>query len=139
MVDNTDNFVFKLNAAGSALAYSTYLGGTDNDSARGIAVDAAGQRVRDGRDAVGRLPDHGGRRSAEPCGGDYDMFVTKLNPTGSALVYSTFLGGTAVDNGERVAVDAAATPTCSASPARPTSRRHRERSTRRPTAASTRR
>ena len=38
--------------------------------------------------------------------GNYDIFVTKLNATGSALVYSTFLGGTQVDNGERVAVDA---------------------------------
>ena len=59
--DNTDGFVFKLNAAGSALAYSTYLGGTEYDAPRGIAVDGVRQRLRDRRDAVGRLPDHGRR------------------------------------------------------------------------------
>ena len=59
--DNTDGFVFKLNAAGSALTYSTYLGGTEYDAPRGIAVDGVRQRLRDRRDPVGRLPDHRGR------------------------------------------------------------------------------
>ena len=95
----------KLNAAGSALVYSTFLGGTDIDDARGIAVDGGGQRLRHRRDAVGELPDDRRRLSADRRGA-YDVFVTKLNAAGTALVYSTFLGGTQVDNGERIAVDA---------------------------------
>ena len=86
---------FKLNAAGSALVYSTYLGGTDIDSPRGIAVDGSRQRVRDRRDASRATSRRRRARSAARARGEYDMFVTKLNPTGSALVYSTFLGGTA--------------------------------------------
>ncbi len=105
VVDNTDSFVFKLNAAGSALSYSTYLGGTDIDSARGIAVDAAGSAYVTGETLSNDFPTTAGAVS-RTLRGDDDVFVTKLNPTGSALSYSTFLGGTAVDNGERIAVDA---------------------------------
>ena len=59
-IDNTDGFVFKLNAAGSQLTYSTYLGGgADIDSPRGIAGRRSRKRVRRRRDAVQRLPDDG--------------------------------------------------------------------------------
>ncbi len=91
-VDNTDNFVFKLNAAGSALAYSTYLGGTDYDAARGIAVDGSGNAYVAGETLSGDFPTTAGAFDRTR-GGEYDMFVTKLNTTGSALVYSTFIGG----------------------------------------------
>ena len=103
-IDNTDNFVFKLNAAGSALTYSTYLGGTDYDAARGIAVDASGNAYVSGETLSADYPTTAGAFDRTR-GGQYDMFVTKLNTTGSALVYSTFLGGAAVDNGGRVTVD----------------------------------
>ncbi len=102
--DNTDNFVFKLNAAGSALAYSTYLGGTDYDAARGIAVDSGGNAYVTGETLSGDYPTTAGAFDRTR-GGQYDMFLTKLNPTGSALAYSTFIGGTAVDNGDHVALD----------------------------------
>ena len=99
--DNTDGFVFKLNAAGSALVYSTYLGGTDIDDAarhrggrRRATPTSPARRCR----ATSRRPP---ARSAARSAAQYDMFVTKLNPAGSALAYSTFLGGTQVDNGER--------------------------------------
>ena len=102
--DNYDAFVAKLNATGSALLYSTYLGGTDIDDARGIAVDSAGNAYVTGETVSLDFPTTAG--SFQPTSkGSYDVFVTKLNPTGSALVYSTFLGGAAVDNGERIAVD----------------------------------
>ena len=103
--DNTDGFVTKLNATGSALVYSTYLGGTDYDSPRGIAVDAGGNAYVIGETLSADFPTTAGafRRTSA---GSYDIFVTKLNATGSALAYSTFLGGAQVDNGERVAVDA---------------------------------
>ena len=93
-VDNTDNFVFKLNAAGSALAYSTYLGGTDYDAARGIAVDGSGNAYVAGETLSADFPTTAGAFDRTR-GGEYDMFVTKLNTTGSALVYSTFIGGAA--------------------------------------------
>src|SRR4029077_14620415 len=92
-------------ATGSALVYSTYLGGTEYDSPRGIAVDAGGNAYVAGETLSADFPTSAGafRRTYS---GNYDMFVTKLDATGSALAYSTFVGGTQVDNGERVAVDA---------------------------------
>src|SRR4051812_24634424 len=102
--DNTDGFVTKLNATGSALVYSTYLGGTEYDSPRGIAVDAGGRAYITGETLSPDFPTTTGafRRSYS---GNYDIFVTKLNASGSTLAYSTFIGGTQVDNAERVAVD----------------------------------
>jgi hypothetical protein len=106
-VDNTDGFVFKLNAAGSALVYSTYLGGgSDIDSPRGIAVDGGGNAYVVGETNSIDFPTTAGAFSRSQRG-DGDMFVTKLNSTGSALVYSTYLGGTTVDNGANITVDSA--------------------------------
>ena len=104
--DVTDGFVFKLNAAGSALTYSTFLGGTDIDSPRAIAVDGAGSAFVTGEVYSNDFPTTAGafRRTMA---GQIDMFVTKLNATGSALTYSTYLGGTQVDNGSSIKVDAA--------------------------------
>ncbi len=102
--DNTDGFVFKLNSTGSGLSYSTYLGGTDIDSPRGIAVDGSGNAYVTGETSSRDFPTTAGAFSRTHQG-EYDMFVTKLNPAGSALTYSTFLGGTLVDDGQRVAVD----------------------------------
>ena len=103
--DVTDGFVFKLNAAGSALTYSTFLGGTDIDSPRAIAVDGAGSAFVTGEVYSNDFPTTAGafRRTMA---GQIDMFVTKLNATGSALTYSTYLGGTQVDNGSSIKVDA---------------------------------
>jgi len=104
-VDNTDGFVFKLNASGSALVYSTYLGGgTDIDSPRGIAVDGGGNAYVVGETNSIDFPTTAGAFSRVQRG-DGDMFITKLNPTGSALAYSTYLGGTTVDNGSNITVD----------------------------------
>ena len=102
--DNTDGFAFKLNASGSALSYSTYLGGTDIDSPRGVAVDGSGNAYVTGETLSVDFPTTAGafRRALA---GAYDMFVTKLNPTGTALTYSTYLGGSQVDNGEAGSVD----------------------------------
>ena len=104
-IDQEDTFVTKLNAAGSALVYSTFIGGTDMDDARGIAVDGAGNAYVIGETASRDFPTTAGAFNRVHSGA-YDVFVTKLNATGSALAYSTFLGGTQVDDGERIAVDA---------------------------------
>ena len=105
-IDQYDTFVTKLNAAGSALVYSTFIGGTDFDDARGIAVDGAGNAYVTGETLSSDFPTTAGSFDRTR-NGEYDVFLTKLNAAGSALVYSTFLGGTRVDNGERVVVDAA--------------------------------
>src|SRR5262249_875722 len=99
--DNYDAFVTKLNPTGSALVYSTYLGGTDFDDPRGIAIDSAGNAYVTGETASRDFPTTPG--SYQPVHhGDYDIFVTKVNPTGSQLVYSTFVGGQFLDDAERI-------------------------------------
>ena len=100
-----DAFVTKLNAAGSALVYSTYLGGSDDDAGLGIAVDAAGNAY-----VVGQIfsTDFPTANAFQPTlNGVCDVSVTKLNPTGATLVYSTYLGGGGCDAGLGITVDAA--------------------------------
>jgi len=99
-------FVAKLNAAGSALVYSTYLSGSDIDKAQGIAVDGAGNAYVTGFTMSDNFPTTPG--AFQPAnGGAEDAFVAKLNAAGSALVYSTYLGGTSTDIGKGIAVDGA--------------------------------
>ena len=103
-----DAFVTKLNATGSALVYSTYLGGDGNDSGSGIAVDTAGNAYVIGS----TLSTNFTSSCTAPCtvldptrGGPQDAFIAKLNSTGTALVYSTYLGGSAEESGTGIAVD----------------------------------
>ena len=104
--DNYDAFVTKLNATGSALVYSTYLGGnSDIDDALGIAVDSTGSAYVVGETGSADFPTTPGAYRTTR-NGAYDAYVTKLNPAGSALAYSTFIGGSQVDFGVRIAVDA---------------------------------
>jgi hypothetical protein len=104
MVAGTEAFVAKLNAAGTALIYSTYLGGNLDDAGRGIALDSAGNVVITGFTTSFDFPVTAG--AAQPTfGGLTDAFVSKLNATGSVLLYSTYLGGAGVDIGLGVAVD----------------------------------
>jgi Beta-propeller repeat len=86
------------------LSYSTYLGGSGDEQANLIAVDSAGNGFVTGRTASTDFPTTSGADSS--LGGNQDAFVTKLNATGSALVYSTYLGGSALDDGETLAIDA---------------------------------
>jgi hypothetical protein len=96
-----DVFITKLNAAGSALVYSTYLGGSNSEFGRGIALDAAGSAYVTGVTQSTNFPTVNAFQST----GSGDAFVTKLTPAGSALVYSTYLGGSRADVGNRIAVD----------------------------------
>jgi len=100
-----DSFVAKLNPTGSALVYSTYLGGSANDEGLGIAVDAAGNGYAVGF-TEGGFPITSGAFQTT-FGGSADGYVTKLNPTGSALVYSSYLGGSGQDTTRGIAVDSA--------------------------------
>jgi beta-propeller repeat-containing protein len=99
-----DVFVTKLNPTGSALVYSTFLGGSNLDSGAGIAIDSAGNAYVTGTTESSNFPTTPGAFDTT-FNGDRDVFVTKLNPTGSALVYSTFLGGFESDLGSSIAVD----------------------------------
>jgi hypothetical protein len=96
-----DGFVTKLNANGSALVYSTYLGGSDIDFALGMAIDASGNAYVTGATYSSDFPVTPGAFDTTFNGA---AFVTKLNTTGSALIYSTYLGGTNGAGG--IAVDA---------------------------------
>ncbi|HEU5239565.1 MAG TPA: SBBP repeat-containing protein, partial [Pyrinomonadaceae bacterium] len=99
-----DGVVFKLNAAGDGLVYSTFLGGEDNDSAEGIAVDQSGNAyITGGTRSNGFPTTASGFQSFRA--GDTDAFLTKMNPAGSAVIYSTMLGGSATDRGSGVVVD----------------------------------
>jgi hypothetical protein len=102
-----DVFVTKFNTTGSALDYSTFIGGNSIDSGQDIAVDAAGNAYITGYtfSAVTNYPTTAGAFDTTHNGGS-DVFVTKLNTLGAALVYSTFLGGQSNDNGSSIAVDA---------------------------------
>jgi hypothetical protein len=103
-----DAFVTKLNAAGSALAYSTYLGGSSFDISDAIALDGAGSAYLTGRTVSSNFPTTAGAFDRSYNGGKYgDAFVTKLNAAGSALAYSSFLGGSSLDEGSGIAVDGA--------------------------------
>ena len=93
----SDAFVTKLNAAGTALVYSTYLGGSAATTrATAIAVDGAGSAYVTGLHRLDRTSRPPRAPSTRAYNGSSDAFVTKLNAAGSALVYSTYLGG-AVD------------------------------------------
>jgi hypothetical protein len=97
-----DVFVTKFNPAGSALVYSTYLGGGSADDAYAIAVDAAGNAYITGRTNSSDFPLTNAIQSTRFA---FDMFVSEINPAGSALVFSTFIGGTGSESGRGIAVD----------------------------------
>ena len=101
-----DAFVTKLDPSGSALVYSTYLGGSGDDQGFGIAVDPAGNAYVTGNTTSSNFPTTAGAIDTTLNGSD-DAFVTKLDPAGSMLVYSTYLGGSERDQGRGIAVDSA--------------------------------
>jgi hypothetical protein len=99
-----DAFVTELNGTGSALTYSTYLGGGSDDVAEGVAVDSNGAAYVTGYTESSNFPTSGAFQNAN-AGGTADVFVTKVSAGGSALGYSTYLGGTGDDEAVAIAVD----------------------------------
>ena len=100
----SDAFAAKIHSSGSTLVYSTYLGGSEDESGRGIAVDSSGSAYITGCTSSTNFP------LTSPIfdsiiGDLSDAFVTKINPSGSALVYSTYLGGSNIDEGYSIALD----------------------------------
>ena len=97
-----DAFVSRLNASGSSLVYSSYLGGSGLDEARGIAVDLASNAYVTGKTFSTNFPISGALQASNK--GNEDAFVTQLNASGS-LVFSTYLGGSGFDRANGIAVD----------------------------------
>ena len=100
----TDGFITKLNQAGSALVYSTYLGGGSDEVANGIAVDQVGGAYVVGWTSSTNFPISRPLQAA--LSGSSDIFVASLDTAGAAFNYSTYLGGSGIDVGEAIAVDA---------------------------------
>lgn len=98
-----DAFVAKINAAGNGLVYSTYLGGSDNDSSDGIAIDTLGNVYITGITYSGDFPMVNAITGVYNGGGD--AFVTKIDAAGHNIVYSTYLGGSGEDYGKAITVD----------------------------------
>jgi hypothetical protein len=101
-------FVTKLNSTGTALVYSTYLGGSAKDYGYGIAIDASGDAFIAGTTFSNDFPTTAGAYQTA-CGGgtcaDGDVFIAELNSTGSGLVYSTLLGGKSANQANAIVVD----------------------------------
>ena len=106
----SDVFVTKLNYPGTALVYSTLLGGALSDSPAGIAVDSSGNAYITGYTESSNFPTAnavqasytGGTCGGKPCP---DAFIAEVNPQGSAVVFSTYLGGSLANWGNGIAVD----------------------------------
>ncbi len=99
-----DAFAAKLNPAGSALIFSTYLGGTGSDYGYAIALDSSANAYITGYTTSTNLPTTAGA-FGRVFGGSYDAFVAKLNGAGSTLDYSTYLGGSGTEVAYGIAVD----------------------------------
>ena len=112
--NDDDAFISKLNSAGTALVYSTYLGGSTDgnpdptdgdDQGNAIAVDSSGAVYVTGRTESIDFPTVDPIEGNSGAAGDFDAFISKINPAGNALTYSTYLGGTGDDQGTGIAVD----------------------------------
>ena len=97
-----DAFVTKFNPAGSGLVYSTYLGGGSEDDAYALAVDPSGNAYVTGRTNSSDFPLTNAIQTSRFA---FDLFVTELNPSGGARVFSTVLGGTGSEAGQGIAID----------------------------------
>lgn len=105
--DQGNAFVTKLSTDGTALVYSTYLSGSGGGSGLGVVVDKEGNAYVAGTTISSDFPTTPGAFQTTYGGGAGDAFVTKLNTTGTALIYSTYLGGSIFDSGNAIAVDGA--------------------------------
>jgi len=103
LAGKSDVFVAKYAASGKTLVYATYIGGRGNDSAAGIAVDTYGSAYLVGTTESADFPIRNGY--AKTLKGGKDVFIAKLNSSGSGLAFSTFLGGTGEEEGTALAVD----------------------------------
>jgi hypothetical protein len=100
-----DAFVTEVNSSGTALLYSTYVGGSGDDYSYGIALDSSNNAYLTGVTFSADFPTTAGAFQTTFGGGGVDAFVTKLDPNGATLLYSTYLGGSSTDLGNAIALD----------------------------------
>jgi Cep192 domain 4/Beta-propeller repeat/HYDIN/CFA65/VesB-like, Ig-like domain len=100
----TNAFVTELNPAGSAFTFSTYYGGSSDDRAFGLALDSSGNVYITGSSLSTDFPTSVGVLQGINHG-ESDVFLTKINPSGQTVAYSTLLGGSGVEQGNGIAVD----------------------------------
>ncbi len=104
-----DAFVLEMDASGRSLHYSTYLGGKADDLGNGLALDNRGDPVVTGSTRSGNFPTTAGAYNPVHNGND-DAFVLKLADGGKSLAWSTYLGGSDIDSGMVVELDARGNP-----------------------------
>jgi Beta-propeller repeat len=100
-----DIFVTKLDPSGSVVLSSTFIGGSGPDEPRSLAIDASGNAYVTGVTRSTNFPVHGGVQGA--LSGESDAFVVKVSTTGGGVQFSTYLGGSGLDEGTGVAIDGA--------------------------------
>ena len=98
-------FLTEFSSTGTSLVYSTYLGGSGTDTPAGIALDSLGEAMIAGSTSSVDFPIVGAIQATLNTIGGTNAFIVKLNPTGSAPVYSTYLGGTGSDGATSIATD----------------------------------
>jgi hypothetical protein len=104
LAGSSDAFVSEINPGTSSLVFSTYLGGSGTESAQSIAIDSVGSIYVTGYTTSSSFPVTSGTFQSIYAG-EGDAFVTKLAPGGTQMVYSTFLGGSGLDQGNSIAID----------------------------------
>ena len=100
-----DAFVAKVNSTGTALLYCGYIGGSGDDYGRGIAVDGSGNAYITGTTSSGAASFPVAVGPDMTYNGSSDAFIAKVNPSGTALLYCGYIGGSFYDSGNGVAVD----------------------------------
>ncbi len=107
----SDAFVTQLNSTGSAITYSTYLGGSGDDRATAIAVDSVGNAFVTGQTSSTDFPLNQGFEVYATCSscasGGHDAFVAEFDVPGNTLIYSSYLGGTTTQSGSGIAIGSA--------------------------------
>jgi hypothetical protein len=103
----SDAFIAKFNTTGSALVYSTYLGGNSTDWGSGLSVDTAGQAYVTGSTSSSNFPVVPASAFQPALAGNSDAFIAKVNVSGTACTYSSYLGGSNFDDGLGIASDLA--------------------------------
>ena len=104
-IQGKDGFICKLNAAGCAFVWSTYLGAEGDECVNGLALDADRNVYVTGTTNSLEFPVTAEAFLRQYQGGTTDAFITKINPQGTLLIYSTYLGGSKPDDGRGIAVD----------------------------------
>jgi hypothetical protein len=101
----SEAYLVKLNSTGTAALYGTYLGGTGGDTVRDVHIDASGNAYLTGSTSSTTFPGVSGSSLQPANAGSSDVFVMKINAAGSAILFSTFFGGTGLDTGNSIELD----------------------------------